>query len=511
MSRLQKVKKNIAVGYLSQIVTAVASFLCRTIFIYELNAAYLGVNGLFSNILGILSLAELGFGVAMNYEMYKPVAEGDYAKVKALLKVYRKVYHYVAIFILVAGIALTPFLPVLVKDPGDIGNIYIYYVIYVVNTVVGYYATYLLSVTNAEQNEYISSLFSMGHILLANILEIVVLIVFKSFYMYLIVWLLATVIQQIALRMYFKKKYKYILEANDEPLDDDTSAHIKKNMGGLIVSKFCEVLLLQTDNIIIALGLNIITVGYADNYQLIINNLKKMMLSLLKGVVPSLGNMVALESQEKGYEVFRVYDFVDYLIYGVVTICLVVLFQPFMSLWAGSEKMIDYWSMIVLCLAFYIAGRSQSFLNYKTAYGIFYDMKAISVVAVIMNIGISVVGVFKLGLIGVYVGTCVAGLYQNVRILMISYNKITGHSCSKYLMKRAYQVLIIIPPILLVNSLSSYFSPEVSLLRWLLFAAVTTTIAAAWILVIYWSSFECRYIRNLVANEMHRLGERLRG
>ena len=126
VSRLKKVKKNILVGYINQLITAVAAFVCRTIFIHQLDAAYLGINGLFTNMLGILSLAELGFGTAMNFEMYKPVVEKDYSKIMALLRLYKKVYRLIGLFILIGGILLTPFIRLLVGDPGDIGNYFVY-------------------------------------------------------------------------------------------------------------------------------------------------------------------------------------------------------------------------------------------------------------------------------------------------------------------------------------------------------------------------------------------------
>lgn len=510
MSRIQKVKRNIVFSYLSQIVTALAALGCRTVFIRELNAAYLGLNGLFTNILGLLSLAELGFGIAMNYEMYKPVAEGNTEKVKALLRLYKRVYHTVAVFILVGGLGVTPFIPILVKDPGNIGNIYVYYTIYVVNTTISYYASYLLCLSNAEQDEYISSLFTMGHSLLANIFEIIVLYLYKSFYLYLIVWLVASVIQQITIQIYFNKKYQYILCAKDQPIDNETTNHIRKNMGGLIISKLSEVLLLQTDNIIIALGMNIVTVGYADNYYLITNYVKKIILSLLKSVVPSLGNLVALESREKGYEIFRVYDFIDYFIYAVVTICLVVLIQPFMSLWAGTEKVIDFRAVLLLCFSFYLAGRSQGFMNYKTACGVFYDIKITSVVTVILNIVISIVGVFKVGLIGVYIGTCVSRLYQNIRVLSLSYNKITGESFIKYLGKRVFQTVIICVPILLLNYVSPVLSPYKNWMRLFLFTILAVAISVVWILIFYWSSYEMKYIRNIVSIEIKKIKNRFK-
>lgn len=504
VSRLKKVKKNILVGYINQLITAVAAFVCRTIFIHQLDAAYLGINGLFTNMLGILSLAELGFGTAMNFEMYKPVVEKDYSKIMALLRLYKKVYRLIGLFILIGGILLTPFIRLLVGDPGDIGNYFVYYVLYIINTAVGYYSSYLLCLTNAEQDEYISSLFSMAQTLLANILEIFVLLVYRSFLLYLLVWLLSTILQQIFIQRYFRRNYSFIFLNYDTKLDANTKGHIKKNMGGLVVSKLSEVMLLQTDNIIIALGMNIISVGYADNYYLIVSYLKKIVLSLLKSVIPSLGNMVATESKEKGYEVFKVYDFVDYLIYSVLTICLIVVFQPFVAMWAGTEKIIDYWAMVLLSLSFYISGRNQGFMNYKTAHGIFYDMKITCIVSVLINIIVSMVGVFKFGLIGVYIGTCASELYSNIRNLRLSYSNITGENLLKYYSKRVMQFVAIIVPIITLKYFSNILTPEEGWIKLIFFAFISFVVALLWISLLFWRSAEYVYIRNVIKNELLR-------
>lgn len=504
MSRLQKVKKNVFFSYLGQILTAIFAFICRTVFIHELNAAYLGLNGVFANILGILSMAELGFSSAMNFEMYKPVAEENYGKTKALLLLYKKIYHIIGIVILAGGVAVIPFLQLIIKESADLGNIYLYYILYVINTVIGYYASYLFCLSNAEQNEYISTIFNTTYSCGVNIFEIVVLLRYRSFLLYLLVWLLCTIIQQISIKFFFAKKNKKVLCSEKKEIDEETRNHIKKNMGGLIISRLCEALLLQTDNIIIATGINIVTVGFADNYNLIISYIKKIVLSLLKSVVPSLGNMVALEDKSKGYQVFRVYDFIDYLIYSIITICLITLFQPFVKLWAGDDKLIDYAAMVLLCTSLYIDGRNQSFMNYKTAHGIFYDTKIVSIVTVILNLVISIWGVMQFGLIGVYIGTCVSGLYQNIRTLMIAYKKITNENLFKYYCVRGFQAFLVILCVICLKLLSSLFHPEIGWVSLIIFGIVSVCIAMVFVSIPFWKTYEYEYIRNLIGNMVFR-------
>ncbi len=505
MTRLGFVKKNIFASYVSQIIAALTSFVCRTIFIKELAAAYLGVNGLFSNVLGLLALAELGFGIAMNFEMYKPVAENDKEKIVSLLYVYRKVYHIIAIVVLVAGLAIVPFMSFLVKDPGDVGNIYVYYFLYLGMTVAGYFSSYLFCLTNAEQKEYISSVFSLCAAVTINFLQIIFLLIYKSFLVYLIIQFIVVIGNQIAIRIYFKHKYAYLYIIKPQKLDEATNNHIKKNMGGLIVSKFSDVLTHQTDNIIIALGLDIFAVGYADNYCLIANYIKKIVLALLTSVVPSLGNMAATEDIEKCYRVFKIYDFIDYLIYGFCTVMLISLYQPFISLWAGQEKLIDTASMVLLCASFYIAGRSHSFSNYKTAFGIFYDVKVTSIVCVALNLGISIIGVITVGLPGIYIGTCIAFTYSNIRTLRLAYEKITASSLKLYYLKRIIQVCVLVVPVVVLNMLALWIKPEQGWLSFIIYLFLSCAITMSWLAAIFYKTEEFCGVKALATEAIKKV------
>ena len=492
-------------SYVCQVLSAFAAFACRTVFIRELGAAYLGVNGLFSNVLGLLALAELGFGTAMNFEMYKPVAQGNREKIIALLKLYKKVYHRIALCVLIIGLILIPFIPSLVKDPGDIGDIRIYYIVYLINTVFGYYASYLFCLSNAEQKEYVSSYFSLANTVIINILQILVLLLTNSFLAYLLVQLSCNIIQQFAIRFYFAKKYDFLATNVVKEIDPETKEHIKKNLGGLIVSKLSDVLTHQTDNIIIALGLNIVTVGFADNYNLIVMYLKRIVLALLTSVVPSLGNMVATENRDKCYEIFKIYDLVDYLIYSFCTVCLVSFYQPFITHWAGADKVIDDFSMILLCASFYISGRSHSFSNYKTAFGVFYDVKITSIVSVSLNLALSVLGVYWIGLPGIYIGTCVSQLYSNIRTLRLAYNKLTGHSLVQYYLKRLLQVIYLIVPILAFRLLTIVINPMSGWIHLFGYGVIVCVLMVGWLVLLFHGTEEFAFVSGIGKKALNRI------
>ena len=108
-SRSKYIAKNITFGYIANIVALFLNFVSRTVFIYTLGDSYLGISGLFGNVLGILSFAELGIGTAMNYELYKPVANKDYEKIKSLMNFYKNAYRMIALIVATVGLAICPF------------------------------------------------------------------------------------------------------------------------------------------------------------------------------------------------------------------------------------------------------------------------------------------------------------------------------------------------------------------------------------------------------------------
>ena len=230
-SRSKFIAKNIAFGYVANIITLILNFISRTVFIYTLGDSYLGISGLFGNVLGILSFAELGIGTAMNYELYKPVAEHDYEKIKSLMKFYKLAYRTIAVVVATVGLLICPFLKYIVHDTNGVLNgnsIYVYYLIYLFNTVISYFVTYKFSLVNAEQKSYIfttinsiTNLFTVGF-------QIIVLLVFRNFLLYLLTASIIGALQKIGVSIYLRHLYPYLSEKSVQKIDRFELNSIKK-------------------------------------------------------------------------------------------------------------------------------------------------------------------------------------------------------------------------------------------------------------------------------------------
>ena len=267
-SRTSKSIRNTIVALCEQGVYNIMSFLCRTVFIYTLGKTYLGFSGLFSDILTLLSLAELGVGTAILYSMYKPAATGDHRRVAALLNLYKKVYNTIGILITIIGLCLTPFWGFLISDIPDMPEIPIIYLLYLLNTTASYFFVYKKSILITDQKSYISSLIYISTTTAQNILQIVFLLLTHNFIVYLIIQVVCTMANNIAISIYVDRHYSYLKEYKNEQLDKESKVAIYNNVKAMFVSKLSSAVVTSTDNLLISKFVSTIVLGLYSNYTL---------------------------------------------------------------------------------------------------------------------------------------------------------------------------------------------------------------------------------------------------
>lgn len=497
-SRTKMTAKNIFYGYISNFANLLLNFVSRTIFIKVLSTTYLGINGLFSNVLGVLSFAELGIGIALNYNLYKPVAEGNKEKIKSVMKLYKISYRVIALIIAVLGVALIPFLRYIVKDPGDVGNIVVYYIIFLFNTVSGYFVSYKFSLVNAEQKNYVMTNINLVTSFIERILQLAILIITRNFLAYLLTATLVTTIQKIYVNIYLNKMYPYLLEKDVEPLEKTEVKAIKKNVFGLIWHKFGDICVHQTDNIIISAFINITTVGIISNYTMIITSIRGFLNMIFSSAVPSLGNLVATTDIKKQFSVFKIYNFINFWLYGFCTIVFFILIPPFITLWIGKENLIGLLPFLLICIDFYLSGQRASFQNYKTAFGIFYDDKFVVLQAAVINLVVSIICAKIWGITGVYVGTVVTGLYQTIRRPIIAYERITNDKTLNYFKTLIKYLICVAIPGVVMYFISTVLLKQVTFLRFVLLCVILVVVVNGWFYLLFRKTAEFDYVRNLI-------------
>lgn len=409
-SRIERSKKNIVFGLLGKIVQLFFKFLLRTTIIYGLGAVYLGLDGLFANIIMVLSIAELGIGNAICFALYRPFAEQNEKKIAAYMNLYKKIFAILGIVILILGLILIPALGNIVNfDKAVAVNYYGIYILFLFNTVVTYwFASYKQVLFIADQKAYVVDNIKNSVYMVTVIMQILGLILFRSYYSYLVLMILGNVATNIAISAFADREYSFIKKYKEERLEGEDKADLKKNVFALALTKVSSVIYTSSDNIVISIFISTVTVGYYSNYSYIVSAVTGIISIIFSGLLSSVGNANIGESAKKMETIFKRMLFVNFWIYGVIFTCLMQLFQDFISLWAGKEYLLGNTVVYFIGLLFLIPGLNHTCTIYKDACGLFWQTRYRTIATATINIIISVILVGKIGLIGVFLGTIVS-------------------------------------------------------------------------------------------------------
>lgn len=357
----------------------------------------------------------MGFGTALTYAMYKPMAIDDEKKVSALLSYYRKVYIVVGIIITVAGACLTPFLGFFISGIPDIPELPAIYLLYLLNTSGSYFFIYKKSILISDQRNYISSIIFIICTIAQNIAQIICLVLTKNFVLYLSIQVIFTLINNFSVSKYVDKHYQYLTINRQTKLGNNDKNNIITNVKAMFLSKVSSAVVSSTDNILISKFVSTITLGIYSNYTLFTNILRTVITKLFEGIAGSVGNLVAVEDNTKAYKAFTNIWFVNYWIVGFSTSCLFILINPFISLWVGKDYLLQTPIVLMVCLNFYMRFIRNTFISFTDSYGLFVEFKVKCVAEAIINFVVSLIFVWnlKLGIFGILLGTFVSNITTN--------------------------------------------------------------------------------------------------
>ncbi|WP_455674257.1 lipopolysaccharide biosynthesis protein [Phocaeicola sp.] len=404
MSRTQHTAKNSLWGIASRMVSIFAPFIIRTIIIKELGANYLGLSGLYVSILQVLNMAELGISSAIIFSLYRPLAEKDKVTVCALMALYRKLYRYIGLGILVLGLCVTPFLSFFIKSdvPNDI-NIYVLFFLYLANASVSYllYA-YKSSLLTADQRSDVVSKIFMAVMILQYILQIVVLMVFRNYYVYYILTPFCTCLYNICLARTVDRIYPEYKASGALPIH--VVVDFKQRVKGVLIGKICMVSRNAISSILLSAMMGLVTVAIYSNYFLIITSLSSFTTVFTTAMSASVGNSMVTETEEKNYRDFQKFTFIYAWITGVISICLLCLYQPFMNLWVGKEFMFPFHVVIAFVIYFFILTSGDIKSVYMNAKGLWWENRYRTILESVFNLVFSYVFIKHIGVLGAVVG-----------------------------------------------------------------------------------------------------------
>ena len=430
-TRLVKVRRNIIWNFINRVVMLLLPFATRTVILYQFGDMYIGLSSLFNSVLGILSMAELGFGSAMVFSMYEPMAKGDDDAVCALLRLYRKIYTIIGSIILAVGLLMIPFLRGLINGDVPSGvNIYYLYLLNLLDTVASYFLfAYKGSILTADQrNDVTSRVTSVINIALCSC-QIIIVLTAYNYYFYVALIPVFTVIRNLVINHAVNKKYPQYTcrgEVAPEKLRD-----IKKRVAGLFIYKICYKFRDSFDSIILSAFLGLAILGKYSNYLYIQGAITGFISVIKDSITASIGNSIVTESQEKNHSDFGSIQLIYMWLSAWCTVCLLCLYQPFIRVWAGEELLFDDGIMMVFCFYFFTYKIGDICAVYRHAIGLWWEDRHRPIVESVVNLTLNILLVRWLGVVGVMLSTIFCLIFINSiwasRILYTQYFKDYKH------------------------------------------------------------------------------------
>lgn len=446
-TRTENVAKNVAFSTFFQILAYILGFVSRTIFIKILGKEYLGLDGVFTNVLTLLSFAELGVGSAIIYSMYKPLAEDNKAKLRQLTEFYKKIYFTIGIVVLIVGVVLIPFLKFFITSAPSIKeNIIVIYLLFVINSSISYFYSYRTSILSADQKHYLLIVYNKLFHIVQVIVQIVVIILFHNYYLYLIIQIICTLSANICLSIKSKRTYPSLANTKGEKLPVEEKKSILNNVKSLIIYKIGGVALNGTDNLIISRYLTLAVAGIYSNYQLLTNAVVEVIGQITYSFTASVGNLNNSESVKHKEEVFYKLLYFTYLLFGVACITISLVINDFVNIWIGKKYLLDFITVLAIVSSIYINGVQYASFSYRNTLGLFNEAKLGPILAVILNIILSIVLAKTIGLCGVFFATAISRFlsYGIIDPVIVYKNEFKKSPINYYLKYFKYIILVLI-------------------------------------------------------------------
>lgn len=440
-SRTNNSIKNIIYSWINQILSIILGFVSRSIFLYCLSVDYLGIQGLFGDILNMLSLADLGFGTAMTFSMYKPLAEQDYNKLAGLTNFYKKIYRIIAICITCIGIAIIPFLKYLVNLDSEMPNLIIYYILFLANTVASYLVVYRTCIISADQKTHVLTKYRSIFSILSTIITSIILLLTKNYILYLVVQVFFTYIQNFYLSYIAGKMYPFLNTKVD--LSKNETKGIFNNIRSVFLYKISSVLINATDNTLISILIGTAFVGYYANYTILITRLTAFVNTIFYSLTASLGNLIVKEGREQRFQIFKIMQSVSVILSTFCVTCVFALQQDFICVWLGKSYMLDNIMVFALVINFYFSISLLPIWVFREATGLYQKTKFVMLATAVVNIVVSIILGKAIGLAGIIFATSIARVvtyfWYEPRLL---FKKYFGRSCRIYFIDIVKSIIV---------------------------------------------------------------------
>lgn len=482
----------------SNLTTILINFVAQAIFLKILGVEYSGINGLFSNILTMLGIVEMGLGNAIIFNLYKPIVNNEKEKIKSLMKFYKSSYNIIAIIVAVIGISLIPFLSTIVGEIKANVNINIIYLFFLFDTVVGYLLSYKRSILYANQENYIVNIIHIGYLVIMNVLQLIVLYFIRNYYIYLTIKVIMRILENIVITIVADKKYEYLKEKEVRSLDKEVKQDIFKKIKAMFFHKIGGFVVNGSDNIIISYFFGVETVGFYYNYYIIINAVYTLFTQLITSTTASIGNLLA-NNDKKTFDVFKKIRFLNFWTVSFSGICILTIMNSFITVWIGKEYILPNIVLYVLVFNYYQKSMRNCYITFKDAAGIYYEDRYVPIVEAIINIVLSIIFLKAFGLVGVFLGTVFSGFilhfYSYPKYIYI---KIFKRSYKQYFKETVGYISIFAIVAIFTYGLASIFRVSNIFAEIVKNVIISVTIPNIFFVILFRKKEEYKYFKNLI-------------
>lgn len=417
MQRTKQSVKNATFSIGTQLTQQLMKIIVRIAFIRVIGQDYLGVNGLFADILAALQLVELGIGPAIAYSLYKPLSCNDTEKVKSLMKLFKTAYRFIGIFILVVGVAFMPFYGFFINEvPSSVSNLNLIYLMFVVDTAISYFNSYYRTLLVSDQKKYIDMSIQTGVVFVISILQVAIIYITHNYILYLVAQITATILTNFIASNIAKRQYSYLKEKEVQKLDDGTYKEIKKNVAAMVLHKIGGIIRDSTDNLLISKYIGLIATGIYSNYSMVTKALSSLISQVFSAVLSSVGNLHVTRDSEAQAEVFYNINFINFWIAAFCACCFGALVGPFIIVISNESYLLDTFITILISLRFYLDIMRKTPWMFCEAAGIYWNGKTKPLWEVFVNLVLSLILVKTIGISGIFLGTIITILIVDVPV-----------------------------------------------------------------------------------------------
>ena len=482
--RFKNSTRNAMTAVITQVFMGVASFVERMVFNQCFITDYLGFYSLFRNVISVFAVAELGLSVAIAYALYAPFAQDDYEEITAILYFFKKIYRTVGTLILVCGLVFMAFIQYFVKTDVSISSVRIYFLVFLLTTVAEYWFYYKSILFSASQKEYITTLLTNFCWAAMYCVQIAVSILTHSFLLYSICMFAFTLIRCVAVNIIADKQYSFI-KRKAPKLSKESRKKILLNVKGLIATKVGGVISDSTNGVLISAMIGSTILGMYSNYQMITRALSGFIKIIPNAVTASLGNIGATESSDNVANTFHYIDTCLFILYGLISIVLINIINPIISIFFGADRCMSDFSALLICLLFYLNNIENFFTTYKSSLGLYWYDRYRPIIAGISDLFLSLILGSFIGFDGIILGTIIVYIfinlwYESLIIFHHGFNKSSRKYIASTMLRLALIVLMMIATLLI-----SKMIPGNGLLNLFARAVISLTISIAIFLLIY--------------------------